>query len=144
MRYTASQGSVHTNNSNFSNAIREAARNALTNIPPEQKHPYISAEAWNAIRSRQQARIEGNIALEQQLNDQIKRLVKRDKKHWNLDIFEDLSTAKGKWKGIKIEKSTFKPSFYKMQDIHGQPVPLEKKADALAEYLEMRHWAPLD
>ena len=31
-----------------------------------------------------------------------------------------------------------------MQDIQGQPVPLEKKADALAEYLEMRHWAPID
>ena len=31
-----------------------------------------------------------------------------------------------------------------MQAIHGQPVPLEKKADALAEYLEMRHWAPID
>ena len=79
-----------------------------------------------------------------QLNHQIKRLVKRDKKHWKLNLFEDLSTAKGKWKGIKIEKSTFKPSFYKMQDIQGQPVPLEKKADALAEYLEMRHWAPID
>lgn len=143
-RYAASQGSVHKNNSNFSNAIKHAARNALTKIPPEQKHTYISAEAWNAIQSRQQARTQGNIALEQQLNDQIKRLVKRDKKRWKLDLFEDLSTAKGKWKGIKIEKSTFKPCFYKMQDIHGQPVPLEKKADALAEYLDTKHWAPID
>ena len=142
--YIANQGSVHANNREFSNVLKLAASNALTRKPTEQKRSYISAEAWNAIQSRQQARAQGNIALEQQLNQQIKQLVKRDKKRWKLDLLEDMSTAKNKWKGIKMEKSTFKPSFYKMQDIHGQPVPLEKKADAIAEYLERKHWAPID
>ena len=51
------------------------------------------------------------------------------------------SSARAKWKGVKLEKSTFKPSFYKLKDIHGQSFPLDKKADGLAEYLEKRHWA---
>ena len=37
-------------------------------------------------------------------------------------------------KALSLEKSTSKPSFYKLKNIHGQSVPLDKKADALAEY----------
>jgi hypothetical protein len=51
-------------------------------------------------------------------------------------MLEDVLFARAKWKGIKLEKSTFKPSFYKLKNIYGQLVPLDKKADALAEYLE--------
>ena len=56
-------------------------------------------------------------------------------------MLEDVSSARAKWKGVKFEKSTFKPFFYKLKNIHGQSVPLDKKADALVEYLEQRHWA---
>ena len=42
----------------------------------------------------------------------------------------------GQRKGIKLEKSRFKSSFYKLKNIYGQLVPLDKKADALAEYLK--------
>ena len=43
--------------------------------------------------------------------------------------------------GNQIWEKVFTPSFYKMKDIHGRPVTLNKKADALAEYLEKVHWA---
>jgi hypothetical protein len=34
---------------------------------------------------------------------------------------------RAKWKGIEQKKSDFKPSFYELKNIHGQPVALDKK-----------------
>ena len=96
------------------------------------------------IENRQTARANGNTALEAQLNDSIKRLVKRDKKRWKLDLLEDFSTSKSKWSGIKLQKSDFKPTFYNLRDINGRKVPLDKKAETLAEYLELKQWAPVN
>ena len=96
------------------------------------------------IENRQTARANGNTALEAQLNDSIKRLVKRDKKRWKLDLLEDFSTSKSKWSGIQLQKSDFKPTFYNLRDINGRKVPLDKKAETLAEYLELKQWAPVN
>ena len=98
----------------------------------------------NSKCQRPAARAHSNVNLEQQLNAAIERSARCDKKKWKLRMLEDFSSARAKWKGIKLEKSTFKPSFYKLKDIHGQSVPLNKKADALAEYLEKRHWARIE
>ena len=92
----------------------------FTKISPIQKKHYISEEAWTLIENRQTARANGNTALEAQLNDSIKRLVKRDKKRWKLDLLEDFSTSKSKWSGIKLQKSDFKPTFYNLRDINGR------------------------
>ena len=102
---------------------------------------YLFDATWGLIEKRHVARAQSNSDLEQQLNAAIKRLARCDKKKWKLRIFEDVLSARAKWKGIKLEKFTFKPSFSKLKNIYGQLVPLDKKADVLAEYLEQRHWA---
>ena len=139
--FCSSRDGVQVNNKNFSQAIKQAAEKFLTKIPTEQKQAYLSEATWGLIENRQVARAQSNSDLEQQLNAAIKRSARCDKKKWKLRMLEDVSSARAKWKGIKLEKSTFKPSFYKLKNIHGQSVPLDKKADALAEYLEQRHWA---
>jgi len=45
--------------------------------------------------------------------------------------------------GRKLRKKAFTPFFCKMKDIHGRPETLDKKVDALAEYLEKVHWAQI-
>ena len=57
----------------------------------------------------------------------MKRQAKLDIKKWRLDRLEDWKTPKSKWAGIKFEKKVFTPSFYKMKDIHGRPVTLDKR-----------------
>ena len=65
-----------------------------------------------------------------------------DKKKWRLERLEDWTTPKSKWAGIKFEKKCLH-GLFKMKDTHGRPVTLNKKADALAEYLEKVHWAQI-
>ena len=44
-------------------------------------------------------------------------------------------------KALSLKSLHLNLFFYKLKNIHGQSVPLDKKADALVEYLEQRHWA---
>ena len=113
--FCSSRDGVQVNNKNFSQAIKQAAEKFLTKIPTEQKQAYLSEATWGLIENRQVARAQSNSDLEQQLNAAIKRSARCDKKKWKLRMLEDVSSARAKWKGIKLEKSTFKPSFYKLK-----------------------------
>ena len=133
---------IEVNNTRFTHAISKATKECLIKIPFEQKTSYISEETWQLIQRRQEARNNGQTQVEKHLTLCVKRQAKLDKKKWRLDRLEDWKTPKSKWAGIKFEKKVFTPSFYKMKDIHGRPVPLDKKADALAEYLEKTSLGP--
>ena len=113
--FCSSRAGVQVNNKNFSQAIKQAAEKFLTKIPTEQKQAYLSEATWDLIENRQAARAQSNSDLEQQLNAAIKRSARCDKKKWKLRMLEDFSSARAKWKGVKLEKSTFKPSFYKLK-----------------------------
>jgi len=93
----------------------------------EQKKSYISEETWELIQRRQEARNNGQTQVEKHLTLCVKRQAKLDIKKWRLDRLEDWKTPKSKWAGIKFEKKVFTPSFYKMKDIHGRPVTLDKR-----------------
>ena len=141
--FTSGSEGIEVNNDRFAHAISRTAKECLTKIPCEQMKSYISEETWELIQKRQEARNNGQTQVEKHLTQCVKTQAKLDKKKWRLKRLEDWTTPKSKWAGIKPEKKAFTPSFYKLKDIHGRPVTLDKKADALAEYLEKVRWAQI-
>ena len=45
------------------------------------------------------------------------------------------------WKAIKEMKSKFTPRYIQMKNRKGTLVPLKKRAEAIADYLENNHWS---
>jgi len=121
-------------------AITQAAEECLTPIDEKQNTEYISSETWTLIKERETARIRGDVEEEQRLNKAIKKAARQDKKQWRIQKLEEWSDPRSNWKHLKREKAEFKPNFYGMKDLEGNRVPLNKKAEALAEYLSKQQW----
>ena len=106
--------------------------------------PYISTETWQLIEDRQVARNHGRIDEEKTINREIVKQARHDKQRWTLERLQDLTDVRNRtsWRNIKFEKKAFTPNFYNMKDIHGNGVPINKKAHALAQHLYERQWMP--
>ena len=94
------------------------------------------------IKQKQKARKRHDQAREHELNKEIKKGARRDKKLWRTRKLEEWSDPRKNWKHIKREKSEFKPNFYGMKDLEGNRVPLNQKAEAIACYLHQKQWSP--
>ena len=78
------------------------------------------------------------------LQAEIKKAVKRDRHTHVVDQFRENPEDKHKkhlWKAIKAMKSKFTPRYIQMKNRKGTLVPLKKKAEAIADYLENSHWS---
>ena len=78
------------------------------------------------------------------LQAEIKKAVKRDKRTHVVDQFRENPEDKHKkhlWKAIKEMKSKFTPRYIQMKNRKGTLVPLKKRAEAIADYLENSHWS---
>ena len=127
---------------NLAHAVASAAEEHLAPIDDRQNREYISEQTWQLILDREAARSRGDAAKEQTLNREIKKGARKDKKSWRLEKLETWSDSRTNWKHIKAEKAEFKPNFYGMKDLDGNRVPMNKKAEALAEYLHQKQWGP--
>ena len=134
---------VLQNCSRLSEDMKSAARHCFCKKSKEQNQSYISQQTWNLIEQRHVSRNRGQGDEEKRLNVEIARSARKDKQRWRLQKLQDLSDKKKAWQSIRFENKAFTPSFYSMKDIHGRRVPLGKKADALAEYLYEKQWAPI-
>ena len=76
------------------------------------------------------------------MNREITKQARKDKQMWKVERLQELSDVKEAWRNIRYEKKPFIPNFYSMKDMHGNRVPMIKKAHALAEYLYEKQWAP--
>ena len=79
-----------------------------------------------------------------QLQSDIKKAAKKDKKTHILEQFRENKEDKHKkhlWKAIKAMKSKFTPRYIQMRNRKGTLVPLKKRAEAIADYLENSHWS---
>ena len=62
----------------------------------------------------------------------------------NVEQFRENKEDKHKkqlWKAIKAMKSKFTPRYIQMKNRKGTLVPLKKRAEAIADYLENSHWS---
>ena len=62
---------------------------------------------------------------------------------WLLEQFNENPEDKHKkalWKSVKHLKAKYNPKYIKMKDKDGKPVATHKRAEAIADYLEQKHW----
>ena len=74
------------------------------------------------------------------LKREVAKRAKKDKKLYYEEIVDHQMCSRQQWKGIKEIKSDFAPKVYARCDMHGNPVPLDQRADAAADYLEHKQW----
>ena len=139
-RLTTLEISADTSWSKISNCILETASQTLTKIDPKQKQEYLSRETWQKIVDRQQAHVSGNLEVVKDLSYQIKNLVRRDKRCAVFDSIREIPEQKEKWMGIKNLKKEHNPRFIHMKNLQGEHVAPRNRAEAIATYLQDKHW----
>lgn len=124
--------------------INKTAEENLREKDREIIKPYITQSTWELIQKRDKKVEEKALKHEiTELNKQIKKEARKDKKQHLLEQFNENPADKNKkelWKSVKGLKSKYQPKFIKMKDKNGRMVPINKRAEAIAEYLEEKHW----
>ena len=126
--------------SEISNCIIETAKQTLTKIDQNQRQEYLSQETWQKIVERQQAHESGNLGVVQELSNKIKNLARRDKRRAVFDSIREIPDQREKWTGVKKLKKEQQPRFIHMKDLQGEYVAPRNRAEAIATYLQDKHW----
>ena len=126
--------------SEISNCIIETAKQTLTKIDQNQRQEYLSQETWQKIVERQQAHESGNLGVVQELSNKIKNLARRDKRRAVFDSIREIPDQREKWTGVKKLKKEQQPRFIHMKGLQGEYVAPRNRAEAIATYLQDKHW----
>ena len=86
-------------------AIERAAANCFTTTPAAQRQAHISDRTWQKIVNRNLAHEQNDWATVAQLNSEIKRDAKQDKRRSLLNTLEQCRSSKEKWEGPKLLNS---------------------------------------
>ena len=120
---------------------------ADTNLDEElsiKKKPYITKKAWDQIEYRNElCKHRDSKEKIKQLSRDIAKDAAQDRKQSIIEQFNENPSDENKkhlWKSVKDQKRKFSPQFIKMKNKEGNHVPLTKRAEAIAEYLEQDHW----
>jgi hypothetical protein len=127
------------------NILKEAADTCLTRKPPDMRNKILSGATWALIQQRNllvaEKRLHDQIL---DLNKQIRKSVAKDKKDNYINKFnynQPDTYRKKAWKTVKHMKSDFKPtSFQITDDVTGETVPYNKRAEHIANYLAKQQW----
>ena len=99
---------------------------------------------WSKIEGRNQLRRSGTSAREvRQLNKEIYKRARVDRQNNLIEQFNQNPNdphKKGLWRAVKGLKRKFTPQYVQMKNAQGNHVPVAERAQAIAEYLETKHW----
>ena len=123
-----------------STCVLEAAEQTLTKLSMQQRQEYISRETWQKIEARLAAHESGNLQEVNILSQQIKMLARRDKRRATLSSIRELPGQREKWVGLTRMKKDYQPQFIHMKNLRGDYVAPKDRAEAIATYLETKHW----
>ena len=124
----------------WADILHEAATNAFTIFPSEQRKPYISAQAWDLLCKKQQHNQTGNMQSARELEKQLRKQIRYDKRKNMLQQLEEIDAQGYKWRGIKQMRKKFFPRHTKFKDKKGNPIPESSFPAAAAEYLTNVQW----
>ena len=124
--------------------LANCAESNLEKINPEIRKDYISRSTWSKIERRNALQKEGDPNKEvTKLNKEIKKDAFQDRKQKKLEEFNENPNDKNKkdlWRAVKNLRSKYTPKYIQMRNREGKLVPLNKRAETIAEYLEKEHW----
>ena len=99
------------------------------------RKPWIGPVTLSLINDRHEARGAGNSVLERSINKAVHKSARADKAVWLNSVLED-----GAWEGIRKLRQPRKPNQGRLQDVNGDLVSSECRADTMATYLESIQW----
>ena len=104
----------------------------------------IKHETWEKIQEKnEKTRIGATKKDIADLNREIARMARRDKQSCLIEEFNENPNdinKRGLWKAVKGLKKKFVPNYVKMKNLDGKHVPLNQRAETIADYLEKIHW----
>ena len=77
------------------------------------------------------------------LNKEIGQMAKKDKQNHLIEQFNENPidiNKKNLWKAVKGLRTKFTPQYVQMKNESGIHVPLNQRAETIAQYLENKHW----
>ena len=105
-----------------------------------KKKKFIKHETWEKIQERnEKTRIGATKKDIADLNREIARMARRDKQSCLIEEFNENPNdinKRGLWKAVKGLKKKFVPNYVKMKNLDGKHVPLNQRAETIADYLE--------
>ena len=108
-----------------------------------EKKSYVSSRTWRLINYRQTCCLDGSHIEVKALDRLIKEAARVDRKSNIVNQFQDQPGdphRKRLWKTVGSFKKDYKPSYIKLKDSRGRLVPLQKRAETFATYLQDEHW----
>ena len=126
----------------WASALLTAAENTLTQIPPEQRKPYLSEETWNLLTVKQGLIADGKYEEAKDAEKEIRKHLRRERKQFVKEKLEEIDRDGYKWQGIKKLKQTYLPKHTKYKDMHGLHISEAKFPEKAAEYLSQIQWKP--
>ena len=123
--------------------LLEAANLTLSLMTPTKRRSYLSRHTWGLIEERQRQFTAGDHDRVGELSHYIKNSARADRRRSIANNFreDDADRQHRKlWKVVGQLRKDCKPTYVAMKDTQGHLVPLKKKAEAIADYLESKHW----
>ena len=114
----------------------------MTQIPPEQRKPYLSEETWNLLTIKQRLIADGKYDEAKAAEKEVRKHIKKEKKQFVRQKLEEIDRDGYKWQGIKKLKQTYLPKHTKYKDIHGLHISEANFPEKAAEYLSQIQWKP--
>ena len=128
----------------FQQAVLDSAKRYLDKTPNEKRKPYISRSTWDKIEKRNRIRNTGATSTDiKKLNKEINKMAKKDKQNHLIEQFNENprdTNKKNLWKAVKGLRTKYTPQYVQMKNERGIHVPLNQRAETIAQYLENKHW----
>ena len=83
---------------NIVNGLKDAGDKWFTEIPKQQRQPYITKETWNVILDRDKAYRDKDNEKVKELNKEIKKMADKDKKEFCKEKLIQKQDVKENWK----------------------------------------------
>jgi hypothetical protein len=112
-------------------------------IPRQEKTKHffdISDHSKQLIQQRSEAIQAADLAEKQRITKLIKKSIRNDRRQANLAMVENDLDTRDRWLGLRCLRKDFEPIPYALKDKNKQHVPMERKAQAAADFLAEQIW----
>jgi len=127
----------------FAETLREAAENCIEKQEKKPKKPWITDDTLKLIDEKHALENRGKHEEYKKASKVAAKAVREDWKKWLAEITDHELDIRDKWLGIKYIKRNYSPKLYEKACHDNKNLPFEKHADAAADYLEKKQWAPI-
>ena len=109
-------------------------RRFFSAIPAQQRKPYISEESWLLLCQKQTQLQNGRLQEAKVTEKNLRKQIRRDKRHYIQSQLEEINKHGYKWSGIKRLKKKFVPNHTKFRNSQGQYVSEACFPEEASEY----------